>query len=81
LETQLKALGNSDGYFVWTLNDFAEVKSDVAGRRPWRKAQQAHFGLKRLDGSLRPAAITFREFNSTFLNADQFRGLATPSTN
>jgi len=80
LETQLKALENSDGYFVWTLNDFAQVKSDVAGRRPWRKAQQAHFGLKRLDGSLRPAAKIFRESNSKFLNADRPQIRATSST-
>lgn len=55
LEHQLDQALEADGIFVWTLNDFEHVGSDVVGRRPWRKAQQRHFGLIRADGSVRPA--------------------------
>ncbi len=55
LERQLDQALEVDGIFVWTLNDFDHVGSDVVGRRPWRKAQQQHFGLIREDGSARPA--------------------------
>ncbi|MEP3654750.1 MAG: hypothetical protein ABJO36_07630 [Litorimonas sp.] len=56
LESQLTQSFAADGVFVWTLNDFDHVGNDVVGRRPWRKAQQKHFGLIRADGSARPAA-------------------------
>ena len=55
LESQLQQSIAADGVFVWTLNDFDQVGSDVVGRRPWRKAQQRHFGLLRGDGSARPS--------------------------
>ena len=55
LESQLRQSIAADGVFVWTLNDFDHVGSDVVGRRPWRKAQQRHFGLLRADGSSRPS--------------------------
>jgi len=55
LESQLRQSIAADGVFVWTLNDFQHVGSDVVGRRPWRKAQQRHFGLLRSDGSARPS--------------------------
>ncbi len=55
LESQLQQSIAADGVFVWTLNDFDHVGSDVVGRRPWRKAQQRHFGLIRADGSARPS--------------------------
>lgn len=55
LESQLQQSIAAEGVFVWTLNDFDHVGSDVVGRRPWRKAQQRHFGLLRADGSARPS--------------------------
>lgn len=55
LKSQLQQSIAADGVFVWTLNDFQHVGSDVVGRRPWRKAQQRHFGLLRADGSARPS--------------------------
>ena len=55
LQSQLEQSFVANGVFVWTLNDFEKVGSDVVGRRPWRKAQQKHFGLIRADGSDRPA--------------------------
>ncbi len=55
LQSQLRQSHSADGVFVWTLNDFQHVGSDVVGRRPWRKAQQRHFGLLRSDGSARPS--------------------------
>ena len=55
LERQLDQALGADGIFVWTLNDFDHVGSEVVGRRPWRKSQQRHFGLIRADGSARPA--------------------------
>ena len=55
LQNQLEQSFAADGVFVWTLHDFEKVGSDVVGRRPWRKAQQKHFGLVRSDGSDRPA--------------------------
>lgn len=36
--------------FYWTLYDFKEVSSDVAGRWPWQKEPQKHFGLIDLEG-------------------------------
>ena len=32
-------------YYFWTLYDFEKVPSKVAGRLPWRKAKQKHFGI------------------------------------
>lgn len=60
LEDQLSQSISAAGVFVWTLNDFDHVGSDVVGRRPWRKAQQKHFGLIRADGSARPAKNVFQ---------------------
>lgn len=60
LESQLRQSIAADGVFVWTLNDFEHVGSDVVGRRPWRKAQQRHFGLLREDGSARPSKNVFQ---------------------
>ena len=55
LESQLQQSTAANGVFVWTLRDFDHVGSDVVGRRPWRKAQQRHFGLLRADDSARPS--------------------------
>ena len=60
LNSQLQQAAAASGVFVWTLNDFDRVGNDVVGRRPWRKAQQQQFGLRRKDGSARPAQHVFR---------------------
>jgi len=60
LATQLRHSSKSDGVFVWTLHDFDHVGSEVVGWRPWRKAQQRHFGLIRSDGFARPAKHIFQ---------------------
>ena len=60
LKKQLSQSIAANGAFVWTLNDFEHVSSDVVGRRPWRKAQQRHFGLLRADGSSRPSKFVFQ---------------------
>jgi hypothetical protein len=39
--------------FFWTLYDFEDVSADVAGRWPWQKEPQKHFGLINIDGSLK----------------------------
>lgn len=65
LNEQLSQAGATDGVFVWTLNDFDHVGSEVVGRLPWRKAQQKHYGLTRPDGSLRPAATALKSFAET----------------
>lgn len=62
LSAQLSQAKESAGVFVWTLNDFDHVGTEVVGRLPWRKAQQKHYGLTRADGSLRPAALVLQSF-------------------
>ena len=62
LETQLDQSANSNGVFIWTLNDFDHVGTEVVGRLPWRKAQQRHFGLHRADGSPRPSAAVLKAY-------------------
>lgn len=42
---QLEALEGSAGVLVWTLRDFDEVPSTVAGWQPWRRAMQSRYGL------------------------------------
>ena len=32
-------------YLSWTLYDFRDIPSEVAGRLPWRKNKQAFFGI------------------------------------
>lgn len=64
LQTQLSGLNSADGIFVWTLNDFDHVSTDVVGRRPWRRKQQQHFGLYNVDGAPLPAAQIFKNHNS-----------------
>ena len=64
LGAQLDQSANSNGVFVWTLNDFDHVGTEVVGRLPWRKAQQRHFGLHRDDGSARPAAATLKAYGA-----------------
>lgn len=45
-------------YLSWTLYDFPEVPSRVAGRSPWRKAKQAAFGIIDIRGDKKPAYTT-----------------------
>jgi hypothetical protein len=55
--------------FYWTLYDFEEVASDVAGRWPWQKEPQKHFGLISTQGTKKESAdiITQNtEFKSSF---------------
>ncbi|MEM7537086.1 MAG: cellulase family glycosylhydrolase [Chloroflexota bacterium] len=56
-ETQ-KALKRTDsaGHIFWTLYDFNAVPSSVAGAMPWQKGPQAWMGIRRKDGSFKPAA-------------------------
>ncbi len=42
-------------FLSWTLYDFEQVPAEVAGRLPWRKAPQRHFGLIDRDGMEKPA--------------------------
>ena len=62
LDDQLQQLHQANGVFVWTLNDFDHVSTDIVGPLPWRRAQQKHFGLIRSDGTLRPAANILKSF-------------------
>jgi len=62
LDSQLRQASLADGVFVWTLNDFEHVSSDVVGPLPWRREQQKHFGVIRKDGTPRPAADILKSF-------------------
>lgn len=68
LKTQLNEAHDLDGVFLWTLTDFDAVGSDVVGWQPWRKQQQAHYGLFDLAGQARPSAKIFSEFSHDFLS-------------
>lgn len=46
------------GYMVWTLYDFDRVPL-AEFRLPWQQATQAHMGLVRRDGTLKPSANLF----------------------
>ncbi|WP_405199202.1 glycoside hydrolase family 2 TIM barrel-domain containing protein [Christiangramia sp. LLG6405-1] len=47
---------NSNIHFVsWTLYDFPEIPSEVAGSLPWRKKKQTAFGFIDLAGNEKPA--------------------------
>lgn len=47
LEMQKK---DSRNYLFWTLYDFENIPSSVAGNYPWRKNKQEHFGIINLEG-------------------------------
>lgn len=66
LHAQLNQITDADGVFIWTLNDFDEIGSNVVGHRPWRKAQQKTFGITKAEGEWLPSAHVFRNFNQTF---------------
>ena len=61
LSRRLDALQNSDGAFIWTLYDFAEVDPTVVGSSPWVKRLQASFGVFQSDGTEKPSANVIRE--------------------
>ncbi|WP_026915850.1 glycoside hydrolase family 2 TIM barrel-domain containing protein [Christiangramia portivictoriae] len=42
-------------YVSWTLYDFPEIPSDVAGSLPWRKKKQTAFGFIDIDGNRKPS--------------------------
>ncbi len=46
-------------YLFWTLYDFDNIPTDVAGSLPWRKNKQAHFGI--IDAtSVKPAYLLIK---------------------
>ena len=55
-ETQKR---DSINYLSWTLYDFKEVPSNVAGTRPWRRNKQKHFGLINAEGKKKDSYISF----------------------
>ncbi|SCX99337.1 Cellulase (glycosyl hydrolase family 5) [Nonlabens sp. Hel1_33_55] len=52
---------DSINYLSWTLYDFEEVPSSVAGSRPWRVNKQKHFGLIATDGKKKPSYQSFKD--------------------
>ncbi|PRP66228.1 glycoside hydrolase family 2 TIM barrel-domain containing protein [Nonlabens agnitus] len=50
---------DSINYLSWTLYDFQEVPSSVAGSRPWRRNKQKYFGLIDVDGEKKPSYSAF----------------------
>lgn len=65
LARQLSSVARIEGVFIWTLSDFEHVGSDVVGWQPWRKKQQAHYGLYDLQGNARPSAEIFSQYART----------------
>jgi hypothetical protein len=54
---QAASAGDLDGLFAWTLWDFPSTTSSGGGV----ESEQDFFGLLRLDGSLKPGALIFRD--------------------
>ena len=52
---------DSINYLSWTLYDFEEVPSSVAGSRPWRVNKQKQFGLIATDGKKKPSYQSFKD--------------------
>ena len=80
LQSQLDQAAQTNGVFVWTLNDFDHVGKDVVGPLPWRQAQQRHFGLLRADDTFRPAADVLKSFGKRSENARAEPDLTNKST-
>lgn len=57
LEMQKK---DSRNYLFWTLYDFENIPSSVAGSYPWRKNKQEHFGLIDLEGTPKESYNLFK---------------------
>ncbi|MFT5231693.1 MAG: hypothetical protein ACI825_000043 [Planctomycetota bacterium] len=51
---------DSQNYLFWTLYDFDEIPSSVAGIYPWRKNKQAYFGIINLEGNPKEAFELFK---------------------
>lgn len=49
-------------YLFWTLYDFNEIPTDVAGSLPWRKNKQAYFGIIDSTG-VKPAYLLVKSMN------------------
>lgn len=52
--------------YFWTLYDFKEVASDVAGKMPWQKNPQKFFGIIDVDGKPKDAMKIFEHKAATF---------------
>jgi len=52
---------DSINYLSWTLFDFGEIPSRVAGKLPWRKNKQAYFGLIDVHGGENNAYQAFKD--------------------
>ncbi|MEL7148018.1 MAG: cellulase family glycosylhydrolase, partial [Bacteroidota bacterium] len=50
-------------YGFWTLYDFRQVPSNVAGKLPWRKNPQKHFGLIDTKGREKEVYNTILDYN------------------
>jgi len=61
LSGRLEALEGTDGAFIWTLYDFAEVDPTVVGSSPWVQRLQSSFGIFRSDGTEKPSAKVIRD--------------------
>ncbi len=51
---------DSINYLSWTLYDFGEIPSSVAGYYPWRKNKQAFFGIINFDGAKSTSYTIFK---------------------
>ena len=60
LEMQKK---DSRNYLFWTLYDFENIPSSVAGIYPWRKNKQEHFGLIDLEGTPKESYNLFKSLD------------------
>lgn len=47
-------------YLAWTLYDFSDVPSDIAGKYPWQRIPQKSFGIIKTDGSLKKGASVLK---------------------
>ncbi|MEP2936100.1 MAG: cellulase family glycosylhydrolase [Gilvibacter sp.] len=60
-ESMFDQLGTTDkSFFIWTLYDFEQVPSSVAGWRPWRKNKQANFGLFDVHNNLKESGTVVK---------------------
>ena len=67
LQDRLAAMAQSDGVFIWTLNDFPDPDAEAVGHSLWVRNLQSSFGLFDPAGRPKPAAKTVATFFETFL--------------
>jgi len=48
------------GFMLWTLYDFNEIPSDIAGGAPWIKNPQKYFGIIKQNGKLKEGATIWK---------------------